>query len=278
MGMPAIRIEEYYAKHCPVCGCLVEDEPIVCEKCETVHHSDCWEYAGGCAIFGCRVSERRLKAIARAGNVLSEDLYNWRNSYKLQWFACATMVLSHVLSTMTNTWSWTYAWQTGMGHGSFSSCLALLSMSGVFNVVTVIALFAYLFLIYPTMKLRWRLEEHMGTSLAPTQRKSEIIDSILQLSPKKRVMLRMLSIARPVAIIVCLVSLFAILYGPLAKFGLIYRLTKYHVFELLITFFVASGLVIASRNRLVYFETLRNRLEATLSYGNYLEKVSSGDL
>ena len=278
MILPAIRIEEYYAMHCPVCGCLAEEQLVVCEKCETVHHRDCWEYAGGCAIFGCRLSDRRLQVMNRAGKVLAEDLDKWGKLYKTQWIACAVMVLSNVFCTVTNTWSWTYAWQTGMGHGSFSKCLTLFSLSGVFSVITAIALLAYLASIYPTLKLRWQLEEHMGTSLAPTQKKSELIEQKLQLSPKKQFLLKMLSFLRPLAIIACLCTLLAIFYAPMAKLGVVYNMTKFHVFEIFITLFVTSALFIACRSRLVYFETLKNRLEATLSYGNYLDKVSSGDL
>ena len=41
---------------CPICGCIVADDEAqhICETCGTPHHKDCWEYAGGCAIFGCR--------------------------------------------------------------------------------------------------------------------------------------------------------------------------------------------------------------------------------
>jgi hypothetical protein len=41
---------------CPVCACSLDDdaELQVCDTCETPHHKDCWDYTGGCAIFGCR--------------------------------------------------------------------------------------------------------------------------------------------------------------------------------------------------------------------------------
>lgn len=41
---------------CPICACTVTNDEAqhVCETCGTPHHKDCWEYAGGCAIFGCR--------------------------------------------------------------------------------------------------------------------------------------------------------------------------------------------------------------------------------
>jgi hypothetical protein len=39
---------------CKVCGELVfDDQVIVCKACNTPHHRDCWEYIGGCSIYGC---------------------------------------------------------------------------------------------------------------------------------------------------------------------------------------------------------------------------------
>ena len=43
---------------CPVCGGGFDEEgappPRRCEACETLHHEDCWNYVGRCAIYGCR--------------------------------------------------------------------------------------------------------------------------------------------------------------------------------------------------------------------------------
>mgnify|MGYP001546741816 CR=1 FL=1 len=39
---------------CPVCATPIIDKPVKCDRCETPHHTDCWTYAEGCAIFGCR--------------------------------------------------------------------------------------------------------------------------------------------------------------------------------------------------------------------------------
>jgi hypothetical protein len=39
---------------CKVCGEPVSDgDVIVCALCNTPHHQDCWEYVGGCSIYGC---------------------------------------------------------------------------------------------------------------------------------------------------------------------------------------------------------------------------------
>jgi hypothetical protein len=38
---------------CPVCANPLDDEARPCPNCATPHHADCWEYFGGCAIYGC---------------------------------------------------------------------------------------------------------------------------------------------------------------------------------------------------------------------------------
>lgn len=39
---------------CRVCGSALHGSATVaCPRCETLHHADCWQYNGGCAVFGC---------------------------------------------------------------------------------------------------------------------------------------------------------------------------------------------------------------------------------
>ncbi|HXX95007.1 MAG TPA: hypothetical protein VEN81_15380 [Planctomycetota bacterium] len=38
---------------CPVCACPLGPPVRRCPTCGTSHHADCWEYFGGCAIYGC---------------------------------------------------------------------------------------------------------------------------------------------------------------------------------------------------------------------------------
>lgn len=39
---------------CKVCGELIEETHVLCAKCKTPHHRDCWSFVGGCSIFGCQ--------------------------------------------------------------------------------------------------------------------------------------------------------------------------------------------------------------------------------
>jgi hypothetical protein len=38
---------------CGVCGDGLTGEIVVCRRCNTPHHRECWQYGGGCATYGC---------------------------------------------------------------------------------------------------------------------------------------------------------------------------------------------------------------------------------
>ena len=38
---------------CPVCAESLKHACVACKSCDTPHHSECWTYAGKCAIFAC---------------------------------------------------------------------------------------------------------------------------------------------------------------------------------------------------------------------------------
>ena len=41
------------AARCPVCANEVKGQVLMCPRCQSVSHEDCWKYQGGCAIFAC---------------------------------------------------------------------------------------------------------------------------------------------------------------------------------------------------------------------------------
>jgi hypothetical protein len=44
---------------CLVCGGAIDLAPVVCKRCETPHHRDCWDYNGACALYACGSREAR---------------------------------------------------------------------------------------------------------------------------------------------------------------------------------------------------------------------------
>lgn len=47
---------------CRICGEAMLREIVICRRCKTPHHFDCWEYAGGCATYGCRETQFQMPA------------------------------------------------------------------------------------------------------------------------------------------------------------------------------------------------------------------------
>lgn len=53
---------------CQVCGEPVTQQRVLCRRCKTPHHLDCWEYCGSCSTYGCqetRHTKARLKPLRR---------------------------------------------------------------------------------------------------------------------------------------------------------------------------------------------------------------------
>jgi hypothetical protein len=48
---------EEEAPTCQICGDQITSNRVICRRCRTPHHRDCWEYNGGCAVYACK--ERR---------------------------------------------------------------------------------------------------------------------------------------------------------------------------------------------------------------------------
>jgi hypothetical protein len=51
---PQTQEEDTGPATCKVCGEPISNGAvIICASCSTPHHRDCWEYVGGCSIYGC---------------------------------------------------------------------------------------------------------------------------------------------------------------------------------------------------------------------------------
>jgi hypothetical protein len=50
-GAPPPRVEEAV---CQICGEAIGAEAVLCRRCRTPHHEECWKYYGACSTYGCR--------------------------------------------------------------------------------------------------------------------------------------------------------------------------------------------------------------------------------
>ncbi|MCA9263574.1 MAG: hypothetical protein KDA60_06980 [Planctomycetales bacterium] len=45
---------------CQVCGDGIHQNAVLCRRCHTPHHQECWEYYGACSTYGCRETQYRI--------------------------------------------------------------------------------------------------------------------------------------------------------------------------------------------------------------------------
>lgn len=50
---------------CGVCGESLAGEVVICRRCNTPHHRECWQFTGGCATYGCGGRECSAPGVAR---------------------------------------------------------------------------------------------------------------------------------------------------------------------------------------------------------------------
>lgn len=49
---------------CQVCGDDVVEEMVICQRCKTPHHRDCWQYFGSCSTYGCQEKQYSVPNVA----------------------------------------------------------------------------------------------------------------------------------------------------------------------------------------------------------------------
>lgn len=52
---------------CGICGCELRGSLVRCDRCDTPHHHDCWQYNAGCAVFACNPATKATPIKGKAG-------------------------------------------------------------------------------------------------------------------------------------------------------------------------------------------------------------------
>ncbi len=75
-SLPKVMPEE---SACQVCGDSLKNKEDItlCGKCQTPHHSGCFKYNGGCAVYGCGKKEANQKS--SPGNTGMMAKIKWSN-------------------------------------------------------------------------------------------------------------------------------------------------------------------------------------------------------
>ena len=144
---------------CPVCGQAVDNNPRLCQRCETPHHQDCWEYTGGCAIFGCVKGEIRPAGQNAITPHYEKAIRRWMMLYRLEGLGKAAAAADLVLIALS------CAFASFAGSLNLSALAGLLVGLAGFGVLAVYPLLLFFLLLHPF--LWWygeKTSEYVGQS------------------------------------------------------------------------------------------------------------------
>lgn len=140
---------------CPVCGCTLTEGIVRCERCDTAHHSDCWAYAGGCAIFGCDPDGWKALPFAAEGAQAEVALQHWLQASRSTWFANVAFFLALFATVFV----------TVMGAIANSASIAGLSL--ITGGTACFAFLWFLLRVRLAASARGKIESLLGRPLSP---------------------------------------------------------------------------------------------------------------
>lgn len=255
---------------CPVCATSMDAGALrTCPRCETPHHADCYEFAGGCAIFGCAPPDPAapVPVVSGAAAHLQDLARRWSGIQRAQLLAGLTVGAGVLAAPFLALAAWALA-------GATSPLGRLLIHAA--GVVPAAGVLAFCLLTIPGEVLGRRLARLSGTRLA-TPGQALALAHDLELTGLEATASRLARLGPRVfgwlaAVAVPLGALGVVaaslvpgqLGGPLAgKFAAAFALGM--VFFLGSLVLALCDRVVASRARLV--QTTQNRLVASTKKG-----------
>ncbi len=259
---------------CPVCRTTVKDEGKVCPRCHTKHHEDCWDYSGGCAIFGCdsrRPCENRADenaiTITEDGSLtkkeenfvmVKEQTERWLQAYGRNWLGFCLAAFGIIAFT----WS---AFIPFAIRGR--SILLILStywgMATYFGGIffCVLGLLLYFTSLLPLMKESKQLEEVSSLKLSPPQGGGRAVLDRLETPPATNIVLYALVASPAISIFTMLLLPLLMAIAPYSYYpmALVYR---FAIVLMGIAFTI--GVFLAARKRAIFQQSIQNRIEASL--------------
>lgn len=249
---------------CPVCACSIDEEPVICPRCATPHHRECWDYAEGCAIFGCDSRGWKDRALdLGAFDAMLSRTRQWSRLFRYQWIAFALAAAAIVVTLCGATLPHQVYWRLA----KISHIASWLSYFGrpfmvLGSILCQLSVVSYLVLLIPAWSSRRELEERLGSSLvAPREGSRALLDRV-QTPPMARLLGWVMGACSTVAILFSLGLLWVHFTVP-AQLQLVSGLGEILTLLLLGIAF-PLGATIASRMRLAYVQTVQNRVQASL--------------
>lgn len=172
---------------CPVCACPIEADPVICPRCSTPHHADCWEYSGGCAIFGCTRApslspSSSSSSLPAPTAELKGRLRTWSWMYRLHWATFASIGVGLGGTVIVSAFAGLlHALLYPVAPGYVMQLVALPTMlaSFVLSATALLAIVGYFVLFLPAWIVLQRLETLVGRPLVvPRAATRSVLDRV----------------------------------------------------------------------------------------------------
>lgn len=143
---------------CPVCATGFEGRIRRCERCSTPHHGDCWDYAGGCAVFGC--ASRGIAPLAPPERVSIDRLV-------MGWYWCVQGMRASVLAIFAPVGAgFLLSFLAALpGLGRLVAALPLGFLSELAGLLVLVGMVVGTALVVPTVLLRTLVDWKLGGAL-----------------------------------------------------------------------------------------------------------------
>jgi len=258
---------------CPVCATAVEHDEVVCPRCQTPHHRECWEYTGGCAIFGCdglrwRPS-RAPAALTAEAALLQARAESYLDMFRYHWVTFVTagtgLVSAMTLYAVIPLFFLFFPPVTDALQGAAWAA----SMAELFlYAVTLGATAVYFSLAIPAYLRARALEASMGSALPRPGDNPDAVAERLELPAFGRATLAGFRVAAAVltallGVVVVAASFAAILYhGPAP-----YNLVRSPLIILFLRLALLPWFEAATRSRMEILVSMQNRMIASFKDG-----------
>ena len=253
---------------CPVCASAVDFDAVVCPRCSTPHHRECWQYIGGCAIFGCDDLRWRPMAIPASEEethaicVRTED---WLTLFRYHWTTFVIMGVGIVASiTAYSSIDLFFA----LFPPTTASLKALASIATTGELLCYCTAFVgmstYLALAVPAYLRQRSLEKLIGSALPQPNRSPDAVAERLELPAFGQNVLYMYRVFAAILTGLCGITAALVVFSAL-------RGQMYGIWSLLLLIFLRIVLIpwfhLATRSRVEMLVSAQNRMLASFKDG-----------
>jgi len=270
MTEPASSSKVERVSRCPVCGTDVIEQPKTCPRCATPHHRECWDYAGGCAIFGCREQSNLAKASSFAPVPQSPWLEWWMWCMRAYSYSLIALSTTAILS-ISNLWIGALVDLLFGPQSNLGAVLSELAWSmGQAMGWAVLACLAAFFLLFPIAVIsHFAMGSKLRKQLALPRGSSKNIADRLDLGNTTSRLYSALSLICPwlnwlAGLLTILIIIFLGILFIDRSFLWYSGQPLHYVLIVLVSLVIAASPLEAARRRLAHLETLQNRVVASI--------------